>query len=275
MKYGTFALALLLGVFLAGGTANAQLTGAVTTAVDVDVDAGADGSGAGVSGSVGGSADAGTADSDDSTTGSDDGSMGGDTTSASSDTASNGSLNFSLSRSSLDEEGSASVSSASDVTTSDSFRAYAAGELQSDENFKSIDMSDDGMDIEYRRPARLFGLFPTSMNVRVHVDGNGDVSVRYPWYSFLLAKGESRDELAARLTADLSTLAADMTLDTAAGNDDGTMDQGSGDVTASGSATASGNVSLETRRFARALERIQATLSADADASADAKASSY
>jgi hypothetical protein len=48
--------------------------------------------------------------------------------------------------------------------------------------------SDNSIAIDYSQPAKLFGIFPTSLSGEVDVDAQGNTTVHLPWYAFLYAK---------------------------------------------------------------------------------------
>lgn len=51
--------------------------------------------------------------------------------------------------------------------------------------------SDNSIDIGYAQPAKFLGIFSTSLSGDVHVDAQGNATVRMPWYSFLYSKDTS------------------------------------------------------------------------------------
>jgi len=255
MKYGTLALIFALGLSLLGGIAQAQ-TGVGST-ISVGVDASIDSD----SNSEGSQETTGEASMKGSDTSENDSSV-------SADAQTESALGFTLLRRSLDRdssgEGSATVRSASEVNSNDSFRAFAETSMRNDDKFSGVLVDDNGMEMTYRRDARFLGFIPSGMNVRVHVDGNGDVAVRYPWYSFLMSSSESRVDLEARIKAEIASMNDGPVV--ASTDEDGSTDQGFGDVAVSGTAKQSRSDSM---RWARVLERIQAALSAEADVTAN------
>ncbi|MBU1293045.1 hypothetical protein KJ819_03215 [Patescibacteria group bacterium] len=240
MKYGTLALLCAFGVALSGGVIQAQT---LNTGTSLDVNVGADSDSTDVSGSVDTSTTANTSDEDTSTEDT-------STTSAQAE----GILNFSLVRDSLDASasGDVMVQSASEVSSNDSFRAYAENSLKSDAQFEGVVMNENGMDITYMREARFLAVIPSQMSVRVHVDDNGAVSVKYPWYSFLMATGESQADLEARIASEIASV-----------NNDA-----SATASADMATESENSAMLESQRWARILEKVQVALSANASAQA-------
>ncbi len=256
-QYGRLALALLLGTTLLGSTTHAQLLDA----------------GAGVTGSVDTSASGSNADtSADASVDADASADERDT--ATSDTAVSGSATvtgdsgFNILRRTLPREsGDENIPSvvAGDVTSEAGLRAFAEASLRSDDRYEGIVMNDSGMSVTYRKDARLLGFIPSGMNVTVNVTGSGDVSVSYPWYSFLYVSGETREELETRIESELARLNTDASASAVA------MANADGDsIDASGSASANASASYDSQRWARVIERIQAALSAEAEATASA-----
>ncbi|HUC31111.1 MAG TPA: hypothetical protein VMR99_00270 [Candidatus Paceibacterota bacterium] len=48
--------------------------------------------------------------------------------------------------------------------------------------------SDNSIAIDYSQPAKLFGIFPTSLSGEVDVDAQGNTTVHLPWYAIFYAK---------------------------------------------------------------------------------------
>lgn len=244
-KNGMFVLALALGFLFTAGSAQAQLLDANGY----------------VSGSVEVNADSDAADADASAN-----------ASADTDTDANGSeamqedrsedAGFNILRRTLPRDlgdAAAPEARATDVTDAASLRAYAEASLRNDDRFDGIVMNDQGMQVTYRKNARLFGVIPSGMNVSIRVDGDGEVSVDYPWYSFLYATEETRDELASRIESELASADAGAS---ASADMRAAAEEDSANVAEAASVDAS--MSYDSQRWARVLERIQATLSADA-----------
>ncbi len=253
IKYGTLALLCAFGIALSGGALQAQ-TIDTGTALDVNVGAGSNGTSgnADVSGSVDTST---SVDSEGETT------MEEDSTTTSADTS--GIFGFSLMRDSLDVDvsGDAMIQTAADVSTNETFRAYAENSLQSDARFEGVVVNENGMDLTYKRDARFLALVPSEMTVRVHIDDSGSVEVKYPWYAFLMTSGESRADLEARIADEIASVTSSLQA-----NASGDAAAGTEGASASGSASATASADIE--RWALILERVQAALAADASVEA-------
>ncbi len=74
--------------------------------------------------------------------------------------------------------------------TSMSADAMSAADT-SDPNFSVSTATTDGMDLTYIQPTKYFGFIPGHIRTKVHVDGNGQVTVSYPWYSFLATTADT------------------------------------------------------------------------------------
>lgn len=234
MKHASLALLFVLGAAIFGSTASAQLldaTGSVnvnstTTADETRTDA-----------SVNVSADA-DADAPTSSEDADTGSV----------------VELSVDRASLDASANYAVSDADFVRSASSLESYASATVRADERLESIVVSEGRMDMTYRKEAKFLWVIPASMSVQVIVDEDGEVAVRYPWYSFLMQAEESRAELEARLASEI------------------------GDINASAETTVSAGTGAQTnadvRRWARIIESAYVAVSGSArvDASAEAGA---
>jgi hypothetical protein len=121
-----------------------------------------------------------------------------------------GVLDFSFDRNDLDGETQYAVGSVEDVRTGASLEAYANSLARDDERVESVSVAADGTDVKYRLDARFLGFIPGSVTANVRVDADGSVSVRYPWYSFLMMTDESRADLEARLSAELAAIEDDL-----------------------------------------------------------------
>lgn len=254
MKYAS--LALLLSLMLSGGSAHAQLLDA-SGALDVNGSASADTDGASVSSDTNMHADAGA----DADTGTSTGSAGTDESGDVSGAMDLGSaIEFSIKRSDMDEDTDYAVTDASSVRSSASLESYAAATMHADERLESLEMNGSGMDMRYRKPARFLWIIPASLTARVSVDTDGDATVRYPWYSFLMATDESRADLEARIRAEITSIQDSM--------------QVAADAEAAGTASTGLKGDPEIRRWARIIESVYAAVSGAVRADASAQAAS-
>jgi len=257
MKYGTIALIALVALSLSGGTASAQsgaLNGAVDAAVDITTGSGA---GADVSADADAAADEGA------------------DTPVSQDTQADADFSLRLLQRDINSgnaegEGSVSVSSAADVTTEDSLRAYAESTLRANESIDAVEMDGEGMVVRYRQPARFLGFIPGHMPVTVNVTNDGAVSVDYPWYAFLMTTDTDRADFESRLASEIGA-AFDASGEAMANamltvNAEADAEQAADAL--EGAANTAEDRMNQVR--ARVLERVQEAFSADAEVSAEA-----
>lgn len=95
---------------------------------------------------------------------------------------------------------------ADDVATQDDLKAYSLEALRADENLSSMSFGNDSIVVGYKDHGRFVDLIPVVMSVNVIVDGSGNVSFDYPWYSFLVVK--DRADLETRIRNEISGVAS-------------------------------------------------------------------
>jgi hypothetical protein len=86
---------------------------------------------------------------------------------------------------SADTAPSATVHSAAQVQSNSDLSAYAKSVVQADPNVSAAMVSQTNVSLGYAQPAKLFGMFPISIDATVSVDSSGNTTVSYPWYAFL------------------------------------------------------------------------------------------
>lgn len=232
MKYASLALLLVLGAALSGSSASAQI---LDTTGSLDVNGTTSSEQAATDTTVDVSADAAATSTD---------AMEADSAS---------SIELTVNRDTLDADTDYAISDADFVRSSGSLESYASATVRADERLESIVVADGRMEMEYRKSAKFLWLIPASMTVHVAVDEDGEVSVRYPWYSFLMKTEMSRAEIEASLAAEISDINAS--------------------VDAAATAGTSGiQANADVRRWARIIESAYAAVSGSAwvDASAEA-----
>jgi hypothetical protein len=224
MKYGSMALVLVLGSFYTSASVHAQLLDArSSTTVNASL--------------IDTTIDTSAAVSTEATIGPD--------AALSSDTI----IDFSLTKGDVSNDTEYTVTDAGSVRSAASLESYAASSVREDDRLESVAMTNDQITMQYRKDARALWVFPTSMQVEVTVAQDGAVSVRYPWYSFLLTDTESRTALEARLAAEVARVDESLAIDA--------------------QAELTGTDSTEIRRWTRVLSHVHASLSADASGSVE------
>jgi len=88
------------------------------------------------------------------------------------------------------------------VQSGEDLENFATGILLQDENVQELSADEEGVEVRYRVPAKLFGFFETTLPVTVTAkakaesESDGRVQVRYPWFSFLFSVPEEVSETA-------------------------------------------------------------------------------
>lgn len=77
--------------------------------------------------------------------------------------------------------------SAATVSTQGDLEAYAATAIRDTDAIEGVDMTGEALQVRFGESVRLFGFIPFTMTSRVEVASDGTVSVKRPWYSFLVA----------------------------------------------------------------------------------------
>lgn len=117
----------------------------------------------------------------------------------------------------------ANVKTHAEVASSQDLEVFAKGVLLKDSNVERVDVGEDGnVTVDYKGRGRLFGFIPLSFTQRVNVRANEEaknrVSVRYPWFGFLMATNVSAADIKASIEQSLAsdTQLSSMTVDAAA-----------------------------------------------------------
>jgi|GEM_PF-2695128 len=85
------------------------------------------------------------------------------------------------------------------VNTPGDLEVYTRTLEQQDKKISKIEVDDSRIFLAYRQPARFLGIIPVSVLANVEVDAQGNVSIDYPWYTFLTVKED--EKLKAELQA--------------------------------------------------------------------------
>ena len=92
--------------------------------------------------------------------------------------------------------GSAVVSDDSSVDMHDSSL------MTEDSDVTAVNSSDSSVAVSYKEPAKLFGIFSVSVPATAEAKADGTVTVKYPWYAFLMSKDDA--SLQAAVTSHVS-----------------------------------------------------------------------
>jgi len=159
-------------------------------------------------------------------------------------------LDISFSRNSIKEGTTYNVTESGRVRSASSLESYLGASVQNDERLESVAISENQMNLTYKRDGRLLWIIPIQMHTDVSVDAEGTVDVRYPWYSFLVATSESQADLEARLASEVASIETNL----------------AGNAETERSGTSQSGIQIgsdEVRRWARILESIHAGLSVE------------
>ena len=73
-----------------------------------------------------------------------------------------------------------------DAVKKEQVEAKVQAELEANPEIKSVEVTENKVEINYSAPAKFFGLFPVNFNLNIMADADGKVKVKFPWYRFLL-----------------------------------------------------------------------------------------
>ncbi len=86
------------------------------------------------------------------------------------------------------------------IKTKQDLGTYAGDIAARDTDVESVEIEEDTVEVSYKKPARLFGIFPTKIkeDVVVKTDslGRPDVEVKRPWWAIFTSEKDSKEEVA-------------------------------------------------------------------------------
>jgi hypothetical protein len=88
---------------------------------------------------------------------------------------------------------------ARDVSTEDDLRLFEEGLKLSDERVESVNFTGETVEVRYKQQGRFLALVPITFRVQAVAHANGNVEVRYPWYSTLTVDNRSEVEAKAKV----------------------------------------------------------------------------
>lgn len=100
---------------------------------------------------------------------------------------------FTVLRSSLAAGTNTAPASADAVRSDNDLSAYASAALRADEHLDAVAFGENAVEVTYYEQGRLLALFPITMKARARVAADGEVTVSYPWYRFLVASDANTD----------------------------------------------------------------------------------
>ena len=171
----------------------------------------------------------------------------------------------------------AASADASNVRSDADLSGFIAAQIKADTNVDAVQSTQDSVAVTYKVPAKLLGLFNVNVDATAVVNADGSVTVKNPWYGFLLSTNEKinahvesvvQNVLGAQAGGQLSGMASTTTSGNA---------MQSGNASATGTANAQGSAQANTHASAQALSNaatrakliadIRAALAAEANAS--------
>ncbi|MDB5238100.1 MAG: hypothetical protein JWM46_370 [Candidatus Kaiserbacteria bacterium] len=277
---GAVLPAAALSVGNGSGSTNGDLTGSVTTSVGV-TGSGSSNTGSNTSGTAGvGVSGNGSVTGSNGTGTSGNSSISGNVH-TSADAQANAGTGDALMITRADIDSNAVESSswgtsrpASDVQSSADLKAYVASQMKSDSNLSAVEANSSDVAVTYKQRGRFLGFIPVTVKATAMVDQNGQVSLKYPWYTFLTAT--DRADLQAKLQASVDAMTK--TSATTAGGSGTTPNA---NATANANANASFKLTADTQaRIVAEMRRIMneelnGSTSANAQANASASGSNY
>lgn len=108
------------------------------------------------------------------------------------------------------DESEVTVTSTAEVNSKTELDSYARGVVKANVDIRDVSLSETAVAVSHKQKARLFGILPITVYARTHVESDGSVEVKFPWYAFASAKKaaiESRVATAVRTS--LPTVTAD------------------------------------------------------------------
>ena len=160
-----------------------------------------------------------------------------------------------------------SAKPASSVSTHTDLSSFVTAQVAGDNNVTSVNTSATSVAIVYKQPAHLFGFIPVTVDVMTTVDGGGQVSVDYPWYSFLLST--NKDMLRVTLQDRVDTIInGDVS-----GGTTSTAVNGSASTNVVANAIVHASGTFSSNEQARIIAEMRAVLQSELNASLNANAS--
>lgn len=89
------------------------------------------------------------------------------------------------------------------VKTKADLSGFIVAQMQNDANVSAVQASTSAISVTYPQYAKLFGVFPVTVDTTATVNADGTVSISYPWYRFLLSSDDH--DLQAKLQSRIST----------------------------------------------------------------------
>ncbi len=95
---------------------------------------------------------------------------------------------FNIGRTDLDTNAGAEVTSATNVSSDADVQSYSHSVIKNDVNVTAVSADENTVSVTYKEPAKFLGFINTTLSVTAKSDVDGNVTISYPWYAFLIAK---------------------------------------------------------------------------------------
>lgn len=100
----------------------------------------------------------------------------------------------------------ATVKEHAEVRSEQDLENFAKGVLIRDDHVEAVEVEEEGVQVDYRVPAKFLGIFDAGLSAHVDVDTQGRVKVNYPWYGFLFQKLSRAADLQTKVEDKISEL---------------------------------------------------------------------
>lgn len=85
-----------------------------------------------------------------------------------------------------------SNSMVANISTDDDLKVYTKSLKNEDKNVSKVEVTDNQILLAYRQPSKFLGFIPSMSTAYVKIDAQGNLSVDYPWYTFLSVKDDEK-----------------------------------------------------------------------------------
>lgn len=151
-------------------------------------------------------------------------------------------------RGDVESDNTTSIMTSGQVRTQEDLKAFAESSLRGDANLEGMTFSDSMVDVAYKSKGRFLAIIPMTFTAMARVKADGDVSIKYPWYHFLVTS-EDNANLEASMKSEIQAML---------------------NSSAKGSLTASQEAAIAARVQAILKDNYNATASGNANANARA-----
>lgn len=108
------------------------------------------------------------------------------------------------------DETQVTINSTSEVDSETDLDSYARGVVKANADIRDVSLSETEVAVSHKQKARLFGILPINVYARTHVENDGTVEVKFPWYAFASAKKASiESRVSAAVRSSLPSVNAD------------------------------------------------------------------